>query len=174
MQPTSQTPRDDDPRVVRVIVDAADRHDVPRQVALAFAWCESRLRPDAEGDLRWHERDGGTLYRSRVRDNPRYHDNPARLEPMCWHSYGLFQLLACFHALPHERPEVLLDPEINADRGCAEIHRLLFLCHGDVRAARLKYVGCGFDGSRCRDETVANYVNKLERALARYAHEGTP
>lgn len=175
MQPSApRKPGEDDPAIVQLVREAADRHGVPRRVALAFAWCESRLIPTAQGDLKWHERDGGRLYRERVQQNPRFRFNPARDQPERWHSYGLFQLLACYHVLPNERPERLLEPAVNAERGCAEIARLLMLARGDEKAARLKYIGCGFAGSNCAREVVADTLQKLERALRRYEHEGQP
>lgn len=163
----------DNPAIVRVIREAADRHQVPRQVALAFAWCESRLNPNAQGDLDWHEKRGGSLYQSMVRDAAKFEHNPARYEPAAWHSYGLFQLLAPYHVKPSEHPRVLLNPAINADRGCAEIRRLLTKARGDVRSARLAYVGCGYGGTLCAALVVAQYEKKLNDAMQRYASEGT-
>jgi hypothetical protein len=163
----------DNPAIVAIIRAAADRHGVPRQVALAFAWCESHLIASAEGDTSWHLRNDGALYRVKVLDNPRFRSNPARNIPHVWHSYGLYQLLACYHAQPDEDPRALLRPELNAERGVLEIGRLLHLARGDARAARLKYVGCGFSGSNCADAIATRYVDKLARAMERYRSEVT-
>jgi len=165
----SSTP---DPKVLQTVREAADRHNVPRQVALAFAFCESRLNPNAEGDLEWHEKRGGSLYTSLVRDAVKFEHNPARLVPAAWHSYGLFQLLAPYHVKPMEHPRVLLNPAVNADRGCAEIRRLLTRAKGDVRSARLAYVGCGFGGTLCAKLIVDQYTARLNEALQRFESEG--
>lgn len=165
-------PKADDAAIVRTIREAADRHGVPRQVALAFAYLESRLNPAAQGDLEWHEKRGGSLYQSLVRDAAKFEQNPARNDPEAWHSYGLFQLLAPYHVKPLEHPRVLLNPAVNADRGCAEIRRLLTRARGDVRSARLAYVGCGFGGTLCAALVVDGYTKKLAEALERYASEG--
>jgi hypothetical protein len=161
----------DDASLVSLIRESADRHGVPRQVALAFAWCESRLRADCQGDLDWHERMGGDLYKRHVMGNARLKFNPWRQQPALWHSYGLFQLMACYFTAPAEDPRALLDPRINAERGCAEIRRLLVLTKDDVRAARLAYVGCGPSGSQCAAVVRDSYLVKLSSALQRYSAE---
>jgi hypothetical protein len=161
----------DDPAIVAIIKAAAARHGVPRQYALAFAWIESKLNPAAEGDLKWHEKQGGQLYRRHVLENSRYSLNPARNTPQLWHSYGLYQLLACFFVGDNEHPRRLLNPIINADRGCKYIARLLKKTNDDVRAARLAYVGCGHDGRLCDERTVTRVVDALHVGLNRYAHE---
>lgn len=157
--------------ILAIIRAAADRHGVPRQVALAFAWCESRLNSRAKGDLQWSQRKMGTLYRKHVLDAPRFTANPAREHPETWHSYGLFQLLACYHVEPLEHPSVLFDPAINADRGCRQIAQLLKRTNGDVRGARLAYVGCGTSGELCSEHIVSETTDRLLRALERFASE---
>lgn len=169
MQPAA--PHTDDPAIAQVVREYADRHGVPRRVALAFAWLESRLNPLCEGDLDWPTKRGGELYTRHVANNPKFRFNEWRDTPAVWHSYGLFQLLACYHALPAESPMVLLRPDVNADRGCAEIQRLLHITRGDVRAARLAYVGCGTTGEQCASIVQDAYVNKLTAALERYQTE---
>lgn len=164
-------PRSDPPEIVQLIRAAADRRGVPRRVALAFAWVESRLNPDAEGDLDWHKRDGGELYVRHVLDSKRLEGNPCRNTPELWHSYGLFQLMACYHIAEAEHPKRLLNPTINADRGCEYIARLLKKTKGEVRAARLAYVGCGFDGRLCDERRVSKICDQLQVALNRYALE---
>lgn len=171
MQPTTPSgPRD---RVVQLIREAADRHGISRRVALSFAWCESRFNPAAEGDLIWHERHAGALYRKHVLHNPRLQSNPDRLTPEVWHSYGLFQLLAPYHVQPLERPAVLLDPVINADRGCAAIALHLAKAQGDVLAARFSYVGGGVAGSRLSPPQRQIVREQLQRALEQFAGEET-
>lgn len=147
---------------------AADRHRVPRAVALAFSWAESRHQPTLEGDLGWHELDGGARYRRLVLDAPKFATNPARLTPELWHSYGLFQLLAPYHAEPAEDPRVLLDAAINADRGCRTIARQLARAGGDVDRARLAYVGAGIDGQRIGAAHRLLVLSRLRAALARW------
>lgn len=151
-----------------IIVRSADRHGIPRRAALAFAWIESRFDPDAEGDLEWHEKRDGRLYRTHVLRAARFAQNPARSDAKCWHSYGLFQLLACYHCEGHEHPSALLDPELNADRGCRMIARLLRRANGDIRSARLAYIGCGYEGELCSDKTVSAAVDALTAALLRF------
>lgn len=135
--------------VVRdLITEAADRHQIPRRVALAFAWLESRFRVNAVGDLDWATRDDGRRYRAHVLADPRLKSNPARDDPAAWCSYGLFQLLAAYHVEPHEHPRELLDPRRNADRGCAFIRRLLQRTKGDVQQARWVYLGLSVEDAK--------------------------
>jgi hypothetical protein len=158
-----------------IIRGAADRHHVSRQVALAFSWVESRHDPACEGDLHWHTKLGGKLYQNHVVRAERLARNPARNDPPVWHSYGLFQLLACYFVGPLEHPILLRDPVINADRGCKEIRRLLDKNAGDVRAARLQYVGCGPKGELCAEPAVSKIVNALTLAMERFgSEEGIP
>lgn len=159
-----------DENAIRVIISqAAERHDVPRQVAFAFAWVESRMQPDAEGDLKWHEKRDGTLYERHVRANPKFQFNPWRDTPERWHSYGLFQLLACYHTLAHEDPRALLVPSTNADRALREISRLLRVTRGDVQAARLAYTGAGYQGTNVTAAVKAQTLLNLENALRRFS-----
>jgi hypothetical protein len=154
--------------MITIITAAAERHNVPPAVALAFAWLESHFVPETEGDKGWHLRKGGELYQKHVLGSERFNLNPARLDAPQWHSYGLFQLLACYHCLPQEHPRELLDPRLNAERGVAEIARLLARTNGDARAARLAYVGCGTDGHKCAESVVADVVTKLHAAITRF------
>jgi hypothetical protein len=148
-------------QVEQIIRAAAALHKVPAQVALAFAQVESALNPKAEGDLKWHEFDNGARYRALVLNNAKFATNPHRLTPQLWHSYGLFQLLAPYHCGPNEDPRVLLDPTVNADRGCKTIARLLKQTNGDIAAARLLYTGA----SRAADAKKAQIVASISRAL---------
>lgn len=159
-----------DERTIAIIREAADRWSVPRQYALAFAWLESRLDPSAEGDIGWHLR--GDRYTRLVLGNDLLSSNPGRDTPECWHSYGLFQLLACYHVHPHEHPTILLDPKINADRGCAELARLLRRTHGDILRARYAYVGAGINGQHVSEDARKLIAHRLSEALKRYDQEG--
>lgn len=154
--------------ITETIRRAADRHRVPRAVALAFSWVESRHDPAREGDLDWHLRRGGELYRRKVLDAPRLTYNPARSRPELWHSYGLFQLLAVYHVEPREDPRALLDPSTNADRGCAVIARMLARTEGDVHAARLGYIGAGYDGAGVGAAHRVLVRSRLNAALERW------
>ena len=154
-------------RVLEIIDRAAAKHGVPVNVARAFAWVESKLRPLAQGDEQWATK-RPEKYRQLVLDNPKMAHNPAREDPSAWRSYGLFGLLAAYHARPDEHPRVLLDPEINADRGVATIARLLRQHGGDAVAARLAYVGCGADGSRCSAAYSAEVRARFLAALHRF------
>lgn len=167
MRPTAPNPPE---QVIRLIRQTADRHQVPQHVALAFAWVESRLNPDAEGDLLWHTRKDGQLYARHVFSNPKFQFNPWKDEPARWHSYGLFQLLACYHVSAHEDPRSLLVPATNADRGCREIARLLRITRGDVAAARLAYTGAGFQGTQVTAVVKAQTLLNLENALKRFSN----
>lgn len=159
------------PDVVAIIRAAADRHCISRRVALAFAWVESRHDPSAEGDLLWHERQGGELYRRNVLESSRLHDNPYRLQPELWHSYGLFALLACWHVHGREHPRLLLDPEINAERGCAQIARHLVRTQGDPLTARFAFIGAGYSGQLIPYARRVVVRRNLQEAMSRFAQE---
>ncbi len=159
-------------QVVALIRREAAAQGVPPAIALAFADIESRLNPNAEGDLNWHERDNGARYKKHVLANKRLAKNPARLEPQAWHSYGLFQLLAPWHVDADEHPRSLLDPSVNARKGVAAIKQALKQAKGDPYGARLAYVGCGVDGSACDAETARDVLEKLRKALAKRGSAG--
>jgi soluble lytic murein transglycosylase-like protein len=163
-----ETGRANTAKVVEIIVSAARASGVPVHVALAFADLESALHPGAEGDRDWSSRQGGALYRKHVLESVRLRDNPARLIPEAWHSYGLYQLAAAYHALPRENPAELLDATINATRGCAFIATLLKRTRADVERARLAYVGCGFDGERCSIVVRDKVKSRLRAALEKW------
>lgn len=153
---------------IQTVRAACVRYGVPAYVGLAFADLESKLSPSAEGDLDWPKRKQGALYQQHVLGNPKLAHNPARDDPSAWHSYGLFQLLAPYWVEPFEHPRQLLDPSVNADRGVRFIGQLLAKHHGNVEAARLEYVGCGPDGSRCSAELVAQVRTSLARSLQKW------
>jgi soluble lytic murein transglycosylase-like protein len=153
---------------MRLVIDAARAANVPVHVALAFADLESAFNSRAEGDLDWHSRSNGALYKKHVLGNPTLANNPALNDPAAWHSYGLFQLLAPYHVKPTEHPQELLDAKVNAQRGVAFIAKLLKQNQGDVVRARLAYVGCLPDGSRCNPAQVELYTTRLQRALAKW------
>jgi hypothetical protein len=170
---TATQDRADDAQIASIIRTAADEARLSRRVALAFAWCESKHNPRAAGDLKWAEREGGLLYTKHVLKQARLDHNPDRLRPEVWHSYGLFQLLACYHVGDTESPIRLYEPGLNAKRGCAAIARLLVRSKGDVRSARLAYVGCGYEGGRCSPEVVKDVSGHLLHALERFEGEAT-
>lgn len=172
MEPTKRHTTVPDAATMQIIVDAARRRGVPVAVALAFADLESNFDPRAQGDKQWPFRRGGSLYRQHVLDNPRLRLNPARLDPSVWTSYGLFQLLAAHHVRPLEHPHELYDAQRNADGGCSFIAQLMAKAGGDVRRARLAYIGCGLDGSRCDAEHVQKVSDKLQAALAKWRAVG--
>ena len=128
--------------VEQLIRAEAARQGLDPRVALVFADLESSLDPSAIGDRDWALKDGGARYRRLVLDEPRFAQNPARLVPEAWASYGLFGLLAPYHAGPLEHPHVLLDPRVNAERGIAHLRRLLQRSGGSLIEARRRYVGC--------------------------------
>lgn len=165
---TSTTTTPQQAAMRELIARTADRLGVPRKAALAFAWLESRFNPRAEGDLKWHERKGGELYRKLVLESPRLKDNPARLEPEAWHSYGLFQMLAPHHVPAHMHPRELLSPELNAELGVRFIKGCLKRTGGDVEAARLLYAGCGADGKLCSVERATEIRTRLAEALRKF------
>lgn len=157
---------------VRTIIrEAADRHAIRRRIALAFAWVESRHDPTLEGDIGWHLRKSGALYHRHVLGNADLACNPARDQPDQWHSYGLFQLLAPYHVRPLEHPRRLLDPHVNADRGCEAIAHLLLRTSGDVQRARFGYIGGGLDGERISAGHRILTSTRLSLALSRFGHE---
>jgi hypothetical protein len=161
--------------IIAIILRAAERYRVPPDVALAFAWCESHFVPTAEGDLGWAGRDGGRRYQRNVLRSLRLKYNPAREDPDCWHSYGLFQLLACFHVGDNEHPSALLDPARNADLACKFIRGLLDRTRDDPEAARLLYVGLPLEGASTeqdRQKVLANLRAALERFRPYALQEG--
>lgn len=135
----------------------AAKQGVPAYVALATAYVESRLNPDAEGDLRWH--DNVDRYRANVPAS-----NPYRAIPKLWHAYGLFQLLAPYHVRGNESPLVLLDPQINVERGVRRLRELIALTDGDLDEVRLRYVG----GTKLSPEKQEPILHAWRNALQRY------
>jgi soluble lytic murein transglycosylase-like protein len=163
MQPTRGL-QPDDPKFApmrAVITAAARRHGVPDQIALAFAWLESRFNPNAEGDLKWAEWDQGARYKRYVLDNPKLATNPARDDPSAWHSYGLFQLLAPHFVQPNEHPRALLNPTVNADRGCRYLATALRKSGGDPVVARLYYAGA----AKLAEDKQRPVIAAITRAL---------
>ena len=138
----------------------ARRHGVPEPIALATAWLESRMNPDAEGDLLWHLDEDRF---ERVVPN----DFSWRWQRDLWHSYGLFQLLAPYHVARSENPTVLLDPEINANRAMVALKRLIKRHKGDVNAVRLAYTNQ--DAKRNTDPVRT--LQKWHFALAKYGYD---
>lgn len=152
------------PEIRSLIEREASTQGVPAAVALAFAELESGFNPAALGDRDWatkHPREWQETRR-------RLPENPAIDDPGAWASYGLFGLLAAYHAGPKEHPHVLLDPQTNATRGVGAIKHALERAHGDPDAARLLYVGCSRDGSHCSPSYGSRVVTRLRSALARW------
>ena len=158
--------------MITIIAHAAARYQLSADVALAFAWCESRFDPRAEGDLSWAERDTGKRYQRHVMSAVRLRENPARFDQKAWHSYGLFQLLAPYHVGDEQHPKELLDPELNAAIACKSIRSLLYRTGGDVEAARLLYVGLPLEGESTKTQRELVLFN-LRSALVRFSTYAT-
>lgn len=148
--------------MVSIIKREAAAQGVPEPVALAMAWVESGMNPHADGDLDWHERT--TLFDNVV---PHYH--PFRWNRKLWHSYGLFQLLAPYHVGPKESPEILYDPEVNAQRGIRYIKKLWNRHKGNLDAIRLAYTG--ISPSKINEPGSQKVLARWYAALKRYGYE---
>lgn len=158
-------PKTDREEMINLIRAKARAAGVPEYIALAFADVESSFNARAIGDRNWHKKDGGAKYIKNVRDNPRLKDNPARLEPAEWQSYGLFQLLSPYYVEPHEHPRVLLDPEINATRGLRLIKRLYEHYGGDTDKMRIHYAAGSLNVS---DDTREQVLSRFRPALEKW------
>lgn len=154
--------RDD---MIALIRSTARAAGLPEEIALATAEVESNFNPDARGDLQWHARRGGELYRKNVLNNPRLAANPARLQPERWISFGLFQLLSPHYVLPHEPPEALADPEVNTERGVRLLKRLYTLYDGDTDKIRVHY---GAGSLNVSDATRATLLGRFRKSLAKW------
>ena len=153
------------PPAIRTLIERESvTQGVPPAVALTFAELESGFNPNAFGDRDWAARHPEQWLALRAR----MPDNPAINDPSAWGSYGLFGLLAAYHVGPSEHPRVLSDPQVNAQRGVAAVKDVLKRANNDVRAARLLYVGCGLDGSRCSPKVVTRIESRLRAAAARW------
>jgi hypothetical protein len=135
----------------------AIRQGVPPHVALATAWVESRMQPNAEGDTRWH--DNAERFRKSVPQ-----DNPYRSIPKLWHAYGLFQLLAPYHVRGNESPLVLLDVPTNIERGVTRLRELLAISR-DLDEVRLRYVGATKLSPERREPILHEWRNALQRYM---------
>ena len=131
------------PEVLALITHEAHAAGIDPRLAIAFAELESGLDPFAMGDGNWATRNNSEKYQRHVLANPRLAKNPWRTVPGLWRSYGLFQLLAPFHVLDNEHPQVLLDPQLNAHRGVRAVRSALEESGGNLYLARRRYVGCG-------------------------------
>jgi soluble lytic murein transglycosylase-like protein len=151
--------------MIALIREKARAAGLPEEVALATAEVESGFNPDARGDLQWHTRKGGELYRKNVLANPRLAANPARLQPERWVSFGLFQLLSPHFVEPHEAPEVLADPDLNAERGVRYLKRLYAKYQGDTDKVRVHYAAGNLNVS---DATRTTLLTRFRRALAKW------
>lgn len=144
---------------IKLIREEAAKQGLPASIALAFAEAESGFDPLAEGDKQWPDKQP-ELYRKLVLEDPRRAANPARTQRELWHSYGLFQLLAPYHARPKEDPRVLLEPRLNAQRGIAFIKSLLAKHRDDLVEARLAYAGA-LNVSRAEQNRVLERFAKI-------------
>lgn len=167
-RPKTGTPSAREP-MIRLIRAEADRQGVPAPIALAVAEVESNFNPSAQGDLAWADK-RPALYERLVRDNPKLAQNPARLEPKAWHSYGLFQLLAPHFVRAAEHPQVLLDPQVNAQRGVAFIKQLLKTHDDDIAKMRLAYAGALKANAAEQARVLGRFTAAYERW--RDAHAG--
>lgn len=152
--------------VVALVERVAHSYGVDPRVALAFAWLESGLKPNAIGDREWSTRNAGANYRKHVLNNPDLANNPARNDPSAWTAYGLFQLLSPYYVQPNQHPRELLDPELNARKGVAKIRALLRRYNGDLLTVRRAYVGC--PPERCGPTTLARVDTRWAKAAERY------
>ena len=152
------------PEIRALIEREAQAQGVPPSLALAFAELESGFNPRAFGDRDWAAR-----HPKQWREvQARLPDNPAIKDPAAWGSYGLFGLLAAYHVAPTEHPHVLFNPLLNAQRGVAAVKHALAHANGDLRSARLFYVGCGLDGSLCSAQSVARIEGRLSSVARRW------
>jgi hypothetical protein len=152
------------PEIRSLIEREAYAQGVPPSVAMAFAELESGFNPRAFGDRDWPARHQKQWREVQVR----LRDNPAINDPTAWGSYGLFGLLAAHHVGSHEHPHALWDPRVNTARGVGAIKRAMQRANGDIRAARLLYVGCGLDGSFCSESYAARVVARIQDAARRW------
>lgn len=152
------------PEIRALIEREAAAQGVPPAIVLTFAELESGFNPRAFGDRDWPARHP----RQWREVQARLRDNPAISDPTVWGSYGLFGLLAAYHAGPQEHPHALWDPTVNTQRGVAAIKRALLRANGDIRAARLLYVGCGLNGSLCSAKYAAGVTARLQIVAQRW------
>ena len=143
-----------------LITKIAKQLGVPVNVALAFAWLESRFNPNAEGDLQWAVK-SPEIYQEIVLNSEKFKNNPWRNDKLRWHSYGLFQLLAPYIIQANEDPKILLDPTINATRGIQKLKNLLTKHNGDAYKARIDFAGAG----NLADSYKNMLTSKLNEAL---------
>jgi hypothetical protein len=143
-----------------LIARIARELDAPVDVALAFAWLESRLNPAAQGDLQWP-----TTHADKFRElvTVKLAQSPYAGDASLWHSYGLFQLLAPHFVGPREDPRVLLDPEVNARRGITFLKRQLAAHNGDVGKARLAFAGALSSSSAYQGRVLARLASALDQ-----------
>lgn len=155
-------PMDEKHAPMRAIIAAACRkYGVEFRAALAFAWLESRLNPEAKGDLQWAQWNDGERYRKNVLENPKLANNPFRETPEVWHSYGLFQLLAPYFVSGEEDPRILYNPVINADRGVRKIATSLKAAGGSLGGARIHYAGASKLPQATKDQLTSRLAGAL-------------
>ena len=152
------------PHIRMLIERAAYGQHVHPRAALLFAELESGFNPFAYTASDWADAHPGHWQALRRR-MPR---NPAIDNPAAWGKYGLFGLLAAYHVRPTEHPHVLWNAAVNATRGIAAVRLALERARGDMRTARLLYLGCGADGSLCSPAHVAQIDARLIDAAERW------
>lgn len=155
------------PSIADIIAQHARAAGINPRLAMAFADLESGINPGALHDQDWATRDGCANYRKHVLGNAKFNQNPGRGEPAAWMGYGLFGLMSPFFLGALEHPRVLLDPNINAMRGTGLIAQHLRSSGGNVRDARLRYVGC-YPAERCSPTKVAQIDRRLQDALRKW------
>ena len=128
--------------MMQYIAGKAHAAGVPTELALAFAWLESRFNPAAKGDLLWADK-FPDRYKRYVLENPALSANPYKHDRALWHSYGLFGLMAAHFTRGAEHPHLLYNHEVNTDRALVFIKRLLRENGNDPVATRLAYAGAG-------------------------------
>lgn len=156
------------PEIRALIEREAIAQGLAPEIAFVFAELESGFNPNVYGDRDWAIRHPGEWQATQQR----MPDNPAIRDPSAWGSYGLFGLLAPYHVGPLEHPHVLWDAALNTQRGVAAVKHALESAHGDIRSARLLYVGCGWHGSRCSRKYIAQTDKRLRAATRNWLPSG--
>ena len=149
--------------MMQFIAAKAHNAGVPPELALAFAWLESRFDPAAKGDALWAEK-YPDRYKRFVLENPALSANPYKHDRALWHSYGLFQLLAPHFVHGSEHPHLLYNIDVNTDRALTFIKRLLRENGGDFVATRLAYAGA----SKASADTQQLLESRVRSALHRF------
>lgn len=145
-----------------LIIREAHAQGVPARIPVTFAWLESRFDERADGDKQWATK-RPDQYQKLVVNNPNLADNPFRLVPEKWHSYGLFQLLAPYFIVGKDDPAILYDPGRNAMLGVAKIKNLLKIHKGDINKVRLAFAGALAMGPTVQKPILVNLGDAYSR-----------